>query len=151
MLGSESFQEEMGRTLWRYGMRIYITHCSAKKSDTLRRNRKSGFPDELYTSKRIQSFMKRCKQERVRWAIFSDLYGVWFPDRRHRWYEKAPSSVSEEEFSDLVKDFERTLAKYREIRFYYHPARFHRLYKRLIRQTQLRGRVRLFTRVKEIV
>jgi len=132
-------------------MRIYITHCSAKKSETLRRNRKAGFPDELYISKRIQSFMKKCKQQRVQWAIFSDLYGVWFPDSKHRWYEKAPDSVSEAEFTDLVKDFESRLAKYREIRFYYHPARFHRLYKRLIRQIRLRSRVRLFTRVTEIV
>ena len=132
-------------------MRIYITHCSAKKSETLRRNRKPGFPCELYISKRIQSFMKQCKQQRVQWAIFSDLYGVWFPDRKHRWYEKAPDSVSEAEFSDLVKDFESRLAKYTEIRFYYHPARFHRLYRRLIRQTRLRSRVRLFTRVTEIV
>lgn len=61
-------------------MRIYITHCSAKKNDALKNKMKRVTPDRLYTTIPIQRFMKRCKEKDVKWAIFSDLYGIWFPD-----------------------------------------------------------------------
>jgi len=35
--------------------------------------------------------MNRCKEKRVEWAIFSNLYGVWFPNVEHEWYEKNPA------------------------------------------------------------
>ena len=59
---------------------IYITHCSAKKDDRCRETRETVTPDLLYTAKPTQRFMERCKATGVRWAIFSDLYGVWFPE-----------------------------------------------------------------------
>jgi len=43
-------------------------------------------PDKLYTDAPIQRFMAACKRCDVKWAIFSDLYGVWFPDVTHEWY-----------------------------------------------------------------
>lgn len=45
----------------------------------------------------------------VEWAIFSDLYGVWFPDVEYEWYEKDPGTATEEEFSKLLEGFLRTL------------------------------------------
>ena len=132
-------------------MRIYLTYCSARKLSSLKGTGKKVTPDKLYISSRIRRFMRRCRTQGVRWAIFSDRYGVYFPTDKHDWYEKPPSDVNEEEYSVLVRDFDRKLKRYVEIWFYYHPARFHRLYKRLLRQCRLRRRVKRFTRLSEIV
>jgi hypothetical protein len=131
-------------------VKIYLTHCSAKKSTAAKRHGRAVRPDKLYTSSKIQNFMRRCKQQKVRWAIFSDLYGVWFPSMRHVWYEKSPNKVSEDEFLLLLKDFAQKLREYSAIYFYYHPARFHRLYKKLLRRTKLKDRIVRFTSIKSI-
>jgi len=102
-------------------LRIYATHCSAKKNNSLKDSGEKVAPDELYTSRRIQRFMGVCKSKRANWAIFSDLYGVWFPTVEHRWYEKPPSSVTEKEFIGLLSDFDKQLRSYDEIWFYYNP------------------------------
>lgn len=130
--------------------RIYITHCSAKKDDSLRNTRKNVTPDKLYTANPIQRFMSKCKEKKVEWAIFSDLYGVWFPNVEREWYEKDPDEVTEEEFRKLLEDFDEKLATYDEIWFYHNPGRFHPLYQRLLRETKLKDRVKLFTHIKEI-
>lgn len=132
-------------------MRIYITHCSAKKDDSLKNTGKRVPPDKLYTATPTQRFMNKCKERKVNWAIFSDLYGVWFPDIEHEWYEKDPDTVTEQEFKNLVKDFDQKLQRYDEIWFYYNPGRFHPLHKRLLQETRLRDRVRLFTHIAQIV
>lgn len=132
-------------------MRIYITHCSAKKNLSVKRSRARVPPDKLYTSKRLQAFVRWCKERRVRWAIFSDLYGVYFPNEKHKWYEKSPDSVTPTEFRGLLKGFDKRLRVYREIWFYRHPARFHKLYRKLLRNTKLRRKVRLFKNVDRIV
>lgn len=132
-------------------MRIYITHCSAKKDDSLEHTSKKVTPDELYTARPTQGFMNRCKEREVKWAIFSDLHGVWFPNVRHEWYEKNPDTVTEQEFSGLIKDFEQKLGDYDEIYFYHNPGRFHPLYKRLLRETKIKHKITLFTHLREIV
>ncbi len=38
--------------------RIYITHCSAKKDDSLRGTKKKVTPDKLYTANLLQRFVK---------------------------------------------------------------------------------------------
>lgn len=131
-------------------MNIYITHCSAKKKDSLEGTGKSVSPDSLYTSTPIQRFIKRCKREEVRWAIFSDLYGVWFPDKKRPWYEKSPDSVTQEELEHLVSDFDKKLFKYKNIFFYHNPGRFHPLYKKVIRKSHLKARIQMFTHIDEI-
>jgi hypothetical protein len=92
-------------------MRIYMTHCSAKKKDSLKDTSEKVFPDELYTAEPTQRFMNRCKEMSVKWAIFSDLYGVWFPDVKHEWYEKSPGKITEDEFAHLLTDFEDKLSE----------------------------------------
>lgn len=87
----------------------------------------------------------------VQWAIFSDLYGIWFPQEKHEWYEKDPDTVTEEEFGVLKRDFEEKLGRYDEIWFYYNPGRFHQLYKRLIREVSIRDRIILFSHTNDIV
>lgn len=57
-------------------MRIYITHCSAKKDDMLKHTDKKVTPDKLHTATPTQRFMNKCKEKQFKWAIFSDLYGV---------------------------------------------------------------------------
>ena len=95
--------------------------------------------------------MRRCKEQHVKWAIFSDLYGIYLPNERHKWYEKSPDSVTPAQFQKLVKDFDSRLRTYSEICFYRHPKRFHKLYRRLLRKTRLKHKVRRFGRVNLIV
>ena len=57
----------------------------------------------------------------VDWAIFSDLYGVWFPDVRHPWYEKNPATVTESEFRGLVNDFDSQAGAVRRDQFLPQP------------------------------
>jgi len=130
--------------------RIYITHCSATKNDSLRDTGKIVTPDELYASPKIRCFINECKRTNVKWAIFSDLYGVWFPHVKHEWYEKPPDMVFEEEFQVLLNDFDKKLQKYDEIWFYYNPGRFHSLYRRLLEQSRLKAKVKLFSHYWEI-
>ena len=132
-------------------MKIYITHCSAKKDDSLRDTGLEVTPDKLYLATPTQRFMKRCKNTAVNWAILSDLYGVWFPEIKHVWYEKNPNTVSQKEFNDLLNDFDQKLQKYDEIYFYYNPGRFHSLYKRLITQSKLKDKIKLFSHIAEII
>jgi hypothetical protein len=132
-------------------VRIYITHCSAKKDDSLKNTGRKVTPDELYTATPTKRFMVKCKRRGVKWAIFSDLYGVWFPDERHEWYEKDPDTVAEEEFNVLKNEFDEKLRNYDEIFFYHNPGRFHHLYKRLIREVEIGERIVLFSHIKEIV
>lgn len=132
-------------------MRIYITHCSAKKDDSLKDTWEEVIPDKLYKSKKTMSFISKCRKKQVRWAIFSDLYGVWFPEEKHMWYEKAPDTVSELEFENLVKNIDKKLQDFDEIWFYYNPGRFHPLYRRLLKQTRLKYRIKLFTHIEEII
>ncbi|MFO7980932.1 MAG: hypothetical protein R6V00_08890 [Candidatus Aminicenantes bacterium] len=132
-------------------MRIYITHCSAKKNDDFKNSNMEVFPDELYASKRIRAFMNRCKEKMVEWAIFSDLYGIWFSEEKHSWYDKSPDSVTEEEYNSLLLNFDQRLLHYNEIWFYHNPGRFHPLYKQIIKDSALKNKIHLFTHKEEIV
>lgn len=132
-------------------MRIYVTHCSAKKDDSLRGTNKKVTPDRLYKATPLQRFMSRCKEEKVRWAIFSDKYGVWFPHEEHGWYEKDPDTVTRKEFESLVRDFEEKLGNYDDICFYHNPGRFHTLYRKLLKEIRVKSRVTLFSHLAEVV
>lgn len=132
-------------------MRVYMTHCSAKKDATFKHTDTAVTPDVLYTSAKTQAFIRSCKAAGVTWAIFSDYYGVWFPDVRHGWYEKHPKKVGAEEYRELLADFDTKLRPFEEIWFYYNPGRFHPLYNRLLRETNLQHRVHRFTHLREIV
>lgn len=92
--------------------------------------------------------MNRCVKGGVQWAIFSDQYGVWFPDVEHEWYEKDPDSITDCEFEHLLRDFEAKLRGYEEVWFYHNPGRFHQLYERLIQRTALK--ITRFTHLSEI-
>ncbi len=95
--------------------KIYITHCSAKKDDRLRNTGKKTTPDKLYTAIYLQRFIKACKEKGVEWAIFSDKYGVIFPEEKIEWYDKHPGKVSPEKFEKLVDNFVKRLSEYEEI------------------------------------
>jgi hypothetical protein len=130
--------------------RIYITHCSAKKNPVFKNTKAKVTPDKLYIATPAQRFMNECKNKGVNWAIFSDKYGVWFSDVQHEWYEKNPNRVTEEEFSQLVNEFDKSLSQFNEIYFYYNPGRFHKLYKRLLKSSELKDKIKLFTHLDEI-
>ena len=72
---------------------LYFTHCCAKKDDSLKGTGKRVPPMELYTATPTQSFMRRCADNRVEWAIFSDKFAFVFPNDRIPWYDKHPSTV----------------------------------------------------------
>jgi hypothetical protein len=85
-------------------MRIYLTHCSATKDDSLKGTGLKITPEQLYKARPTQSFMKRCKSLGVHWAIFSDYYGVWFPEIKREWYGDDvgdPSRVTKPRFLKL--------------------------------------------------
>ena len=94
--------------------------------------------------------MNKCKNEGVDWAIFSDRYGVWFSNVHHEWYEKSPNRITEDEFNQLVDNFNKSLSQYNEIYFYHNPGRFHRLYKKLLEDSQLKTKIKLFTHLDDI-
>jgi hypothetical protein len=98
----------------------------------------------------LQRFIATCRLKRVEWAIFSDLYGIWFPFEKHGWYEKDPASVTQQEFQQLLVDFDRKLNGYDAIFFYHNPGRFHPLYKRLLSETALREKVTPITHIIQI-
>ena len=131
-------------------MRIYITHCSAKKNYSFRNTAEKVTPDRLYLATPMQRFMTKCKERGVRWAMFSDKYGVWFPEEKHEWYEKDPNTVSEQEFKNLVRNFEEKLGNYDQVWFYYNPGRFHPLYERLLNEAKVKGKITLFTHKNKI-
>jgi len=130
--------------------KIYITHCCAKKDDSLRGTGRKVPPDILYVATPTQRFMSRCLQAGVHWAIFSDLHGVWFPEVEHEWYEKDPDTVSEREFNNLLMAFDTKLQPYEAIFFYQNPGRFHPLYGRLIEKSTLKSRVAWITHLHDI-
>jgi hypothetical protein len=133
-------------------MKIYITYCSAIKNDSLKDTGIKVSPEILYTSQnRIQPFMETCKRKGVRWAIFSDLDGIWFSEEKHAWYEKSPDDVTESEFKALLANFDNRLQEYDEIYFYRpNERRFHSLYKRLLQETKLHDRVKLISSIIKI-
>ena len=131
-------------------MRIYITHCTGIKDDSLMSSDKMVAPETLYVSALTQRFMRRCKSTQVKWAIFSDQYGIWFPEVKHKWYEKHPDSVTDEEFAELLSGFDKNLEEFSEIWFYNHPSWFHSLYQRIIRESTLNQRIRTFSHLKDI-
>jgi hypothetical protein len=95
--------------------------------------------------------MDTCKEKGVRWAIFSDLYGIWFFEEKHAWYEKSPDDVTESEFQTLLANFDKRLQEFDEIYFYRpSPVYFHSLYKRLLNETKLQERVTLISSIFDI-
>jgi hypothetical protein len=131
-------------------MRIYLTHCSKEKNDSLQGVEKTATPDKLYVAAPIQDFMNRCLEKEVNWAILSDLYGVWFSEVEHQWYEKHPSTVTEEEYQKILKNFDQSLKLYDEIWFYVRPETFHSFYERVLTNTALKDKVKHFTDLKQI-
>jgi len=107
-------------------------------------------PDKLYTATPTQRFMEKCKKEHVSWAIFSDKYGIWFPNEKHKWYDKNPNKVTDQEYKQLVKDFEEKLSEYSEIWFYHHPCRFHNLYKKLLEEPNIKAKLVPFNHLTQI-
>ncbi len=98
-------------------------------------------PDKLYTGVKISRFINRCKKLNVNWAIFSDLYGIWFPNEKHRYYEKHPSKVTDNEFTTLLQASKEKLKNYETVYFYgnHKSHYFHGLYKKLIQELRREG------------
>jgi len=132
-------------------MRIYLTHCSAKKNDGFKDKQIEVPPDRLYTAAPTVRFMERCKAAGVPWAILSDKYGVWFPSVKHRWYEKSPDTVTQEELQRLIENINDKLQVYDEIFFYHNPGRFHPLYQKVIDHSSLTDRITKISHLTEIV
>ncbi len=133
-------------------LRVYLTYCAREKADGYKETEEKVFPQQLYTSDRIQKFMTRCSERGVCWAILSDKHGVWFPDVKHKWYDKPPDCVTHDEFSRLLQDFNENLANYSEIYFYCHPDKsLVWPYDRLLKETLLANRVKIIGGLSEIV
>jgi predicted peroxiredoxin len=138
------------KTTFSNNKKIFITHCSAKKNTVFKNNKAKVTPDKLYTATPTQRFMNECKDKGVNWAIFSDKYGVWFSNIQHEWYQKNPNKITKAEFNQLVSKFNKSLGQFDEIWFYHNPGRFHRLYKKLLKKTELKNKIKLFTHLNKI-
>jgi hypothetical protein len=62
-------------------MDLYVTYCSGAKRDG------TYPPDLLYQSDRISRFIDNCNSQHLRWAIFSALYGFFFPNETKQNYD----------------------------------------------------------------
>ncbi|MBL4657925.1 MAG: hypothetical protein JKX73_07995 [Flavobacteriales bacterium] len=131
-------------------MRIYITHCTGIKDNSLRISNKLITPDQLYASVLTQRFISRCEGQKVKWAIFSDYYGIWYPDIKRLWYDKHPDMVTEQEFTELLGSFDENLKDFSEIWFYNNPSWLHPLYQRIISSSRLTSRIKKFSHLKDI-
>lgn len=120
-------------------MRLYLTYCSGQKDESLISSGERVSPGRLYTSPRIQQFIKVCTNQKVYWAIFSDKYGIWFPNEVHEWYDKHPDEVTNAEFVRLVLQSVNKLRKY-DVFFYANEndPKFHSLYNQLIDELRTR-------------
>jgi hypothetical protein len=125
-------------------MHIYLTHCCKDKADYLRETGEAVTPDELYVEPEIQEFMARCKEKAVHWAILSDLYGVYFANEKHRWYEKHPDTVTPQEEEMVIQEFNHKLSPYDEIFFFVRTESFHPFYGRVLKRTVLANQVKIF-------
>ena len=132
-------------------MRIYLTHCTGIKNDELKGNGKKVHPEELYQSVPFQRFVNECEKKHVNWAVFSDLYGIWFPEQIHQWYDKHPDTVTNNEFDKLISNFDTDLMDFSEIWFYNNPSWFHSLYKAVLKKSSLNHKITTFSKLKEIV
>ena len=131
-------------------MKIYLTHCCAEKSSVAKESGEGVTPDHLYTDPGVVDFMETCKRANVTWGILSDRYAVWLPDERHEWYEKHPDTVTQEEFDEIVNDFDTKLESFDEIVFYVRKASFHPFYGKVLDATTHSSKVRTFDQVGEI-
>ena len=133
-------------------MKIFLTYCSGRKNDSLKNSNEAVTPDRLYTSDRVQNFIRACREAGAFWAIFSDEYGVWFPGERRKWYDKPPDEVTPAEFEQLVSRAEKSLEKY-EIFFCGDTgdSKFHPLYRDLIERLRDAGlKITLFNNLGDI-
>ena len=119
--------------------RIYITHCSREKDPALEASGEVATPEKLYTSPALQAFIRFCKARGYDWAILSDRYGVVFADEPIRWYSKPPDTVTDEEFSELLRSFTTRLAGFDEILFQHRPGETHPVFKRIIQKALEQG------------
>lgn len=134
-------------------MNIYITYCSGSKDNSLAGTGRKVTPDQLYASGRIQEFVNQCRSVGVRWAIFSDHYGVWFSDEEREWYGDDvgdPNRVTDEKYRMLVQDFDSKLASFEKILFYYRTDTFHPLHRRLVADSRHKDRITLTTELEAI-
>lgn len=132
-------------------MKLFITYCSKSKDESLIGTTKRVRPEQLYTSDRIRDFIQECKKAGAYWAIFSDQYGVWFPNEEHEWYEKSPNDVTDSEFAQLVSSSAKQLNKYEVYFFNPKEDELDTLYQDLVKELRKRCvSIAYFSNIKEI-
>jgi hypothetical protein len=110
---------------------LYLTHCSRDKDPELKFSGTAATPDRMYTSPSLQRFVRYCKAQGFAWAVFSDNYGVVFPQESIAWYNKPPAEVTDDEFAVLLKNFSDRLADFFEIWCYQRAEETHPLFLRI--------------------
>lgn len=84
---------------------VLCTYCSRTKDDTYR----EGFPEQLYTSRRVKSFFKHAPEEYKR-AILSYKYGLVPENKSIDNYEQADFAPDcEWWFRNIISDYKRPL------------------------------------------
>lgn len=58
--------------------------------------------------------------------------------------------MTEDEFAELLNNFDKSLQNFDEIFFYHNPVRFHKLYEKLRLNSRLKKRIKLISHLADI-
>lgn len=130
-------------------MEVYLTHCSAEKSEGARTTGILLPPEEMYTEPAIQKFFTYCLSKGLTFGVLSDLYGIWLSPEKKRWYEKSPDTVTDEEKAEILRIFDTELARFSEIIFFIRPESFHPFYDFVLSHSKHAKKIRRITELKE--
>lgn len=118
-----------------------MTYCSKHKVENTAGGSNLFFPSQLYTSRRVQAFVRFCESHGYTWAIFSDQYGLVSDNEKIEWYNKPPNGVTDEEYESLLRDTIIKLNGYDDVIFFYEYPTFHPLYRKLTNDLKQHKRV----------
>ena len=121
---------------------LYITYCCKNKAE-LAENIEV-YPEDLYLSSRIHSFIDMCEKHNYNWAIFSDKYGLVYKNEKIKWYDKSPATVTPAEYYCLLNMTITRLAEFECVYFFYQDHSFHPLYKQLVNDIKKYKRIKTF-------
>lgn len=132
-------------------MKVYLTHCCAKKNELARTTGIAMPPEEMYIEPDIQKFFSYCLSHKLAFGVLSDLYGIWLSPEKKRWYEKSPDTVTDVEKAEILRIFDHELSRFSEIIFLIRPESFHPFYDFVLSHSKHTNRIRRITELKENV
>ncbi len=94
---------------------LICSRCSRTKGDKTDK----AVPKNFYVSKTNLQFYKWCEELNIKYGILSDLYGLHLWDKKKKFYDIHPSSLSQKQFKKLAKKIKKIMCKNRWSTFLY--------------------------------